>query len=349
MDPEKITVQSLYPLDIPTVATFELGDWPLQSGEVLRDARLVYASYGKLAPNRKNVVLYPTHYTGDHSSNATMVGTKRVLDPTRYFIVIPNLFGNGVSTSPSNAHPSQRQDKFPRVSVYDNVKAQYRLLQDLWGIDRLAAVYGWSMGGQQAYHWAVLFPEMVERLICCCGSARTSMHNRVFLEGVKAALCADRLFSPDGPSPERGLKAFGRVYAGWAYSQAFYREKRYRDLGFDSVEELLQWWERDHLSWNAHDLLAMLRTWQYADVSANDQFNGDLRAALKNIRARTLLLPGNSDLYFHPRDNHLELAHLHRGRCVEIPSSWGHMAGSPGRGGVDRAFIERQMKKELNS
>lgn len=86
--------------------------------------------------------------------------------------------------------------------------------------------------------------------------------------------------------PVAGLKAFARVYAGWAYSQTFYRDGLYRKLGFDTIEELLRDWEADHVdNWDANDLLAKLATWQKGDVSANSLYNGDLAHALGAVRA----------------------------------------------------------------
>ena len=90
-----------------SLETFELGDVPLQSGKVLRSARLVYATFGRLNARRDNAVLYPTHYTGSHSDNASVVGPGRALDPMRWFVVVPNLFGNGVSSSPSHDGPQR--------------------------------------------------------------------------------------------------------------------------------------------------------------------------------------------------------------------------------------------------
>jgi len=86
----------------------------------------------------------------------------RALDPERYFIVIPNLFGNGVSSSPSHAG-AQRGRTFPNVTVHDNVVCHERLLREHLGIDRIALAFGWSMGAQQAYHFAALFPDRVPR------------------------------------------------------------------------------------------------------------------------------------------------------------------------------------------
>jgi homoserine acetyltransferase len=97
------------------------------------------------------------------------------------------------------------------------------------------------MGGMQAYHWAACHPDMVERAAVVCGSARCSPYNHVFLEGVKAALTADPMFR-DGrfvDKPSAGLRAMGRVYAGWAMSHAFYRDEVWREAGFHSLEDYL--------------------------------------------------------------------------------------------------------------
>src|SRR6187549_2624722 len=155
---------------------FELGDFELQSGQLLRSARLAYVTCGKLDAARDNVVLFPTYYTGTQRENLALVAPGRALDPTRHFVVIPNLFGNGVSSSPSN-HPLQAGASFPRITLLDNVRAHWRLLEERFGIERLALAFGWSMGAQQAYHHAALYPGRVKSLLAVCGSARTSRHN----------------------------------------------------------------------------------------------------------------------------------------------------------------------------
>ena len=181
------------------------------------------------------------------------------------------------------------------------------------------------------------FPGLVEAILPFCASARTSPHNQVFLEGVKAALAADAAFAGgDYPAPpEAGLRAFGRVYAGWAYSQAFYRERLHRELGFETFEELLADWERDHLEWDANDLLAKLRTWQLGDISANYRYRGDFERALGAIRARAILVPCTTDLYFPPEDNAIEAEHMPNAELRPYASPWGHCVASPGRAGSD--------------
>ena len=162
---------------------FELGSLRLQSGIVLANARLVYQTYGTLSPDRSNVVLYPTSFGAQHTDIEWLIAPSGILDPSRYFVIIVNMFGGGLSTSPSHTGG----EPFA-VSHYDNVAAQDRLLSEVFNVERLALVYGWSMGAQQAYHWAVLHPERVARIAALCGTARTSEHNLIFLKSLEAAL-----------------------------------------------------------------------------------------------------------------------------------------------------------------
>jgi homoserine O-acetyltransferase len=329
---------------------FSLGDVALESGETLRDARLAYATFGEPNGARDNVVLFPTYYTGTHRENARLVGAGRALDPARFFVVVPNLFGNGVSSSPSN-HAAQPGPTFPRPSIYDNVICQRRLLEEALGVSRVRLAFGWSMGAQQAYHHAALFPDRVDNLLAVCGSARTSPHNWVFLEGVKAALLADPDFD-DGryeAPPKRGLGAFGRVYAGWAYSQAFFRRGLFTRLGYASVEALLDDWAVDHEARDANDLLTMLDAWQRADVSRNALHGGDLVRALGAIEARTIVMPTSSDLYFPPADSAFEVAHLRRGELRVLETDFGHIGGGPDRVAEDTRFVEAALRELLDA
>lgn len=325
---------------------FDCGDISLQRGGTLRGARIVYKTFGTLSPGRDNVIVYPTSYSAHHADIEWLVSPEHCLDPSRYFIVIPNMFTNGLSSSPSNT------PDFPAVTTYDNVMQQRRMMAELFGVDRVKLVYGWSMGAQQAYHWAALFGEAVERIVVNCGSARTAPHNFVFLEGVRTALQADPNWNGTKyiAKPERGLRAMGRIYAGWALSQTFYRREMWRGLGFTSLEDfLVRSWEANFLRRDASDLLAQLWTWQNGDISANDLFRGDLEMALASIKARVLLMPSATDLYFQTDDNRAELPHLKYGRLAEIPSVWGHRAGNPRDNPEDAAFIDAEVEKLLAS
>lgn len=331
--------------------TFELTDFTLQRGVTLPRAEIAYRTYGRLAGDRSNVILYPTSYSGQHTDIEWLIEPGRILDPSEWFIVIPNMFTNGLSTSPSNLAPPFGPDRSPVFTHWDNVHAQRRLLAEVFGIEKLALAYGWSMGAQQALHWGAVFPDRVEGICAVCGSAKTSIHNRVFLEGVRATLTADPNWRGDhfAAHPVRGLRAMGRVYAGWAVSQAFYRERLYEGAGYTSLEDfLVRSWEGNFLRRDAHDLLAGLETWMQSDISDNPLYEGDLDRALASIRARAIIMPGRTDLYFTPEDSALETERMPNAELRPIESIWGHRAGNPLFNPEDEAAIREAVRELLS-
>lgn len=329
---------------------FDAGDVVLQSGITHRGTRLAYTTYGTLNADRSNAVLWLTPFGAHHTDIAFMVAPGRALDPTKYFIVTPNMFGNGLSSSPSNAKSPFDGSRWPGFTAADNVRVQQRFLREVFGIERVALAAGWSMGGIQAFHWAALFPDRVERLAVLCGAARTSPHNKVFIEGVRATLTADAHFQ-DGRFtgfPERGLRAMGRVYAGWAMSQTFYREERWREMGCSSVEDyIVMHWEGNFLRRDPANLLAMLWTWTMADISANELYGGDIGRALGAVKARSYIMPSTTDLYFQVEDNRLEVERMGNARLLPIPSVWGHRAGMPAFNPQDGVFIDNALRSLL--
>src|SRR5580698_6148310 len=331
---------------------FEAGDLTLQSGAVLRGARLSWKAHGTLSSARDNVIVYPTSYGAQHPDLEWLIGPDGVVDPMRWFIVILDQFGNGLSSSPSNTadYPSL-------VTVFDNVQAQRHALRALFGIEHVACVYGWSMGALQAYHWAALFPDAVDRIVVNCGVARTAVHNQVFLRSLMATLEAAPEHVGNGrfsAEPRAAKRAFGRIYAGWALSQDFYRAGLHLasgpspNLGAPDLETFLKTdWEDRFGARPAANQYAQLRTWDAADISANDLYDGDLTAALRAIKARVLLMPGATDLYFRTADNEAELPFLASASLRPIPSIWGRRAGNPVVNPGDMLFIRNEVRAWL--
>ena len=328
---------------------FDLGDVPLQRGATLRNARLAYKTYGKLDADKGNVIVYPTWYSGQHYDNEWLIGPGMALDPEKYFIIVPNMLGNGLSSSPSNTPEPYNLSRFPDITLYDNVRLQHRLVTEKFGIERIALVTGWSMGAQQTNQWGCLYPDMVQRIAPFCGSAKTAPHNIVFLEGVKAALTADAAWNGGwyATPPSKGLRAVGRVYAGWGLSQPFYMQELWRELGFSSLEDfLVGFWEGFFLQKDANNLLAMLWSWQHGDISDNPVFKGDFKKALGAIKARAIVMPAERDLYFPVADNEWEVSHMPNAECRPIPGVWGHFAGG-GSSPADTRFIDTALKELL--
>jgi homoserine O-acetyltransferase len=336
---------------MPDYDIFDLGPTALQLGKTVPNLQIAYKTYGSLAPDRSNMILYPTSYGAHHTDIQWLIGKDRILDPTRWFIVIPNMFTNGLSTSPSNLPEPLNHGRFPIFTQWDNVQAQKRLVEEVFGVEKLAMVYGWSMGGQQALHWGAIFPERVARICALCTSARTSEHNKVFLEGIRATLTTDAAWTGSyfRDRPVTGLRAFGRVYAGWAMSQAFYREKVWTDVGFSSLEDwLVRGWEGNFLRRHGDDLIGSIDTWARSDISDNPIHNGDLDRALGAITARSIIMPSSTDLYFTTHDSAAETAKMPNAELREIVSNWGHRAGNPLLNPADEVVIRQAVNDLLN-
>ena len=254
------------------------------------------------------------------------------------------MFGNGLSSSPAD------EPDYPAVvTPWDNVQAQRVLLRAQWGIVRVHAVYGWSMGGQQSYHWAAAFPESVDHAVVVCGSARTAEHNKVFLSSLLRTLEAAPEHLGGGrfsAEPVAAKRAFAHIYAGWGLSQDFYRAGLHISaLGAADLQSFIErdWVGRFNAK-RAANLYAQAVTWMHGDIGANPLYGGNTAAALAAIRARVLLLPGETDLYFRVADHHLEMAHLRQARLAPIPSIWGHRAGNPSVIPQDAAFMKQEVR-----
>ncbi|QBD76169.1 alpha/beta fold hydrolase [Ktedonosporobacter rubrisoli] len=328
---------------------FEPGEFTLQSGITLPGVRLAYKTYGTLNVQKSNVIVYPTAFADQHYNNEWLIGEGMALDPNKYFIIVPNALGNGLSSSPSNTPPPFDRANFPHVTIYDDVRLQHQLLTQNFGIEKIALVTGWSLGALQTFQWGASYPEMVERIAPFCGTAKTWPHTFVFFEGVKAPLLADASWSHGQYTapPAAGLRAIGRVYAGWGFSQAFYREACYWQLGYQGLEDFLAgFWDNNFLKQDANDLLAMLKTGQQADLSANAMYQGDFEKALKSIKARAVIMPARTDLYFTIQDSEYESGLMPRATFRPIESIWGHFAGR-GINPVDTKFIDDNLKALL--
>lgn len=330
---------------------FELGDFQLQKGAVLPAARLGYLTLGELSAAKDNVIVCPTWFTGTPQDVVMwMTGEERAITPNEYFIVVPNHFGAAVSSSPSNTPAPFGKSLFPWATAYDNVAAQHRLLTEEFGIEKIRLVSGWSMGACQSYAWAALHPEMVEAIAPISGSARTARFNKVFLPGLRQAIVTDPDwndgFYTDKP-PVRGLKTFASIYAGWGFSEPFYREEAFTAFGAKDIEEFIEiFWEPFFLKCDANDLLAQMRTWYHNDLGDHPRFGGDFDAALGSIRARTLIMNSETDAYFPPVDSQYEAARIPGAQARPIPSVWGHLAPfNP----EDQAFIDEGIRELLRT
>ena len=315
--------------------TFDLGDFTLQHGVTLKDAKLAYKTFGEL--------------NGDgatRSSTRRGIGLplgQRVAGRRGHGPRPPQVLHHhpeharqrAIELAQQHAAPHDKAN-FPNVTFYDQVEAQHKLVAERFGIETLPLVTGWSMGAGQTYQWAVSHPEMVQRAAPFCGSSKTSEHKFVFLEGVKARPDRRRQFqgrllrhkagrqpAQDGPRVRRvGILAgllLDRVYTDMGHSH-----RLGVDLAFPTLEDfLVQYWEGHFLDRrDVNDLLSMLWTWQHGDIGQTPGFDGDHVKALQSIRAKLIAMPAVKDLYFPPEDEEYSSQYIPNGEVRVIPGVW---------------------------
>lgn len=305
---------------------YELGDFVLEKGVTLRGATLAYTCYGKLNKQGDNAIVFPVMFSGTHAAMAPYVGEGLALDPTKYFIVIPNQLGGGLSTSPHNYTGPFQANYFPELTIGDDVKAQHQLLSHL-GVKKIKLVTGWSMGAQQAYEWAVRYPNMVERAAPIGGTAKTTPHCVLYVDVFCDALKSDPGWKNGtyqvSTDVERGLRRMAQVFAMMGASQQLYNEELWRNSGFTSKEDFLKGlWENWFLPMDPNNLLCMAQKWRTGDVSKHK--NGDLVAALGSITAKVFVISFETDMFISANDCLLEQQMIADSELVSIPSPWGH-------------------------
>jgi homoserine O-acetyltransferase len=332
---------------------FVISNFRSESGVTLPQARVVYGTYGHLNAAKDNAVLLPSHYMADYHGYEWLIGADRALDTSQLFLVSTELFGNGHSSSPSNTPEPYHGPRFPVMTIRDNVEAVHRLLTDELKIAHLRALIGFSMGAEQAFQWAVSYPNFADRIVATSGTAKCYPHGVVRLEGQIAALTADAAFKSGDYTapPTKGLEAFATVWMGWLFSQEWWRKELWRTTAQPGTtfEQFVENRRRNFIPGaDANDLILQMRTWERHDVGTTPGFSGDVERALRSIKVPLLYMPSETDMYFPVGDARYEAAFIPGVTLAPIPSLWGHTAGAASNP-ADGKFLNETIGRFLSA
>lgn len=306
---------------------FDLGNFELEMGETLRNAKLLFKTHGVLNKQKDNAILFAHMWSGTSSSMEGFIGKGRPLDPDKYFIILPGMLGNGFSSSPSNTPKPHDRGAFPHVTIGDDVIAQHRLISEHFGITQLQLVLGWSMGAQQTYEWAVRYPSMVKRAAPFGGTAKVTPHNALWVESHEDALKSDPNFNNgfynDSNSCHVGLRRHSRLWAVMGLCQEFYLRETWRSLGFSSLKDFQTgFWDNYFLPMDPNNLICMGWKWRHGDVSR--LANGNLKEALGKITAKTYVITFTNDMSFPPEHSEIEQKMIPNSKFYTINTLWAH-------------------------
>lgn len=307
----------------------DLGSFVLRSGFTLPGATLAYRTHGTLNAARDNAVLLPHMYSGTPSSLDMHIGEGLPLDPSTYFIIAPGQLGGGMSSSPSNTPSPFDRGQFPTVSTVDDVLAQHRLVTEHFGISRLHAVLGWSMGAQQTYEWAARFPDMVPRAAAFAGTAKTPVQNQIFIDLHLELLRSDPAFAggfyADSADVRLGLTRHALAFSLMGFTPEWYRGEHWRCMGYASVDDFRQAFIRGYFApMDPNNLISQASKWWRADISPHG--HGSVRKALEKIPTHFFVVPFGGDQFFPVEDCEIDAGHLPHGELRVIDTPAGHFA-----------------------
>jgi homoserine O-acetyltransferase/O-succinyltransferase len=315
-----------------TEHSFVIRNFHTESGVVLPEAKIVYGTYGHLNAAGDNAVLMPSHYMAEMHGYEWLIGPGKALDPEKQFLITSELFGNGRSSSPSNTPEPFHGPRFPVTTIRDNVEAVHQLLTAGLGVKHLQAVIGFSMGAQQAFQWAVSYPDFMSHVVATSGTAKTYGHGIARNESEILAIETDAAFMNGDytAEPEKGIQAFSLVWTAWLYGQEWWRKELWKtETPKATLAEVLDNYRTHFIEHaDANNLILQLRTWEKHDVGTTPGFDGDLAKALGSIKAPVLYMPSETDLYFPVEDARYEAGFMKHCTLMPIPSLWGHPAGA---------------------
>ncbi|MFN0109710.1 MAG: alpha/beta fold hydrolase [Blastocatellia bacterium] len=293
----------------------ELGDFKLESGEVIRDCKLGYRTFGKLNADKSNAVLFPTWFSGKSEQLASNFGKGKMVDDTRFFIIAVDAIGNGISSSPSNGHSSQRGEQFPRFTIRDMVNAEHQLVTQTLGIKKLHAVMGISMGGMQTFEWIVAYPEMMKLAIPIVGTThQTAFDLLLWSTQLRVIEEARKLDTAENA----GAALVARIHALALFTPA-YRNSATPPKDFEAFAKKE---EQNYLdTFKADDWASQLRAMMAHNIGKKF---GSMQQAAASVKANALVVVARQDMMVNP-DPAIEFARLLKAKVFEVNNSCGHV------------------------
>ncbi len=316
---------------VPPQRIFALGDFKLESGAVIANCRIGYRVAGELNPERSNAILVPSWFAGRSEGLLGWIGPARLYDTSRYFVIAVDAFGDGISSSPSNdaAAPGA---KFQRFTMRDMVRAQHELVTRELKLDHLYAVSGLSMGGMQAFEWAIAYPEFMTKVIPIVGTPKQTSQDLILWQTQ-----LDLLESAAG-SPA-ALHAAMDAMAG--LNELELRTPSWIAGNVNDVPKTLQSHRKSMEALDPYDYMSQLRAMIGLDIYR--QFDGSIERTAKAVKAKMLVVVSLQDHMVNPAPAR-ELARVAGAELVTLTSDCGHLATSCERDVLVRevaAFLAR--------
>lgn len=310
----------------------ELGDCTLESGEHIRECIMGYRTTGTLNADSSNAILLPTWLAGTSGEMMALTKPGAMADSTKYFVILADAFGNGVSSSPSNSK-LQSGDSFPTFTIRDIVDAQYRLITEKLKLNHLHAVMGISMGGMQTFEWVFRHPSFVDIAVPLLGSPRLSFYDKLLWTNELKAL----ELASGNSNEESGTEMLD---VAMIHARNLYSPQYISNLSAKEYQKYVQQMKASIGSINAYNWASQLTAMMHHDIY--DQFEGDIKKAADNAKTRIMVVTSKYDHVVDPGPA-LTFADIYGAQKLELTNKCGHQAVI-----CELDFVNKEVAKFLN-
>ena len=307
-----------------------LGNLKLQNGEVIRDCRLGYRTFGQLNDDKSNAVLFPTWFTGRTKDLVELIGPGKLVDSTKYFVVAVDALGDGVSCSPSNSQAQPRM-KFPQFGIRDMVESEHELLTRVLHLTHLHAVMGISMGGMQTFQWAVAYPDFMDKAIPIVGSPRLAPYDLLLWQTMIDAIEQNPLWKGGNYTQQPVPGEVEQISQLALSTPEHYNQEMTREKFFASLKKPAE------NSFDANDRIRQAQAMMGLDVSA--PFEGSMEKAAATVKPPMLIIVDAHDHMVTPGPA-LDFARLKGAQTLVLQNDCGHLGPGCEQGKVAAAIAE---------
>ena len=297
----------------------QLGDFKLENGQVIRDCRIGYRTFGKLNEARSNAIIFPTWAGGTTEYLKGSIGPGKLVDSNLYFVIAVDALANGVSSSPSNSKLQPRMS-FPNVTLRDSVNTQYELVTRVLKLNHVKAVVGISMGGMQTFQWIVAYPNFMDEGIPIVGSPRLAPYDLLLWQSQLDGIMNDRNWNNGDytVNPARSPEyEFGALLLT---TPDHFNKEMTREKVVDALEKAR---EAQGGGFDANDKVRQVQAMMALDVSA--PFGGSLEQAAARVKAKVFIVVARLDHVVTPAPA-LEFAQLLHAKVMVLEGDCGHLA-----------------------
>ena len=310
----------------------ELGSLPLERGGVLNGCRMGYRTIGKLAPDKSNVILFPTWAAGRSEQALALAKPDGLLNTSRFYVVLVDALANGVSCSPSNSQTQPRM-AFPQITIHDMVVAEHELLTKQLHLDHVYAVVGESMGGMQTFDWMVSYPKFMDRAIPIIGSPKLGGYDLLLWQTEIDAIERDASWMNGNYTQNPAAEAEARIglmsLMTPAMVNAQFKDGRIPDAFLKSAAQM-----------DANNRIRQAQAMMALDVS--NCCDHSMPNAAKRVQAKVLIIVEKQDHTVTPGPA-LDFAKLLGAPTVVLDSDCGHL----GPGTCDAEDVRLQVNAFL--